>query len=379
MNLPLSGITVIALEQAIAVPLATRHLSELGARIIKVERPGAGDFARSYDQRARGLSSHFVWTNRGKESIELDLTAPGDATLLRRMIARADVVVQNLGPGAAARLGFGPAEARKLNERLIYCSLSGYGEGGPYAGRKAYDLLIQAEAGVLDVTGTEEEPAKAGIPVADIAGAMYVYSGVLGALLQRERTGTGSTLEVNLLEALTEWMGYPLAYTLEDGRGPARTGARHAAIYPYGPFETGNRETIFVAVQNEREWVSFCKYVLDRPELATLPRFTGSAQRLRNREELDIVILTSFSRLSLSEVIDRLDDARVGYARMRSVGEVLEHPQLRARGRWREVGSPAGPLSVLLPPVESDAFEPVVGDVPPLGNANDALRKEFGA
>ena len=232
MNLPLSGITVIALEQAIAVPLATRHLSELGARVIKVERPGTGDFARSYDQRARGLSSHFVWTNRGKESVELDLTAPDDAALLRRMIARADVVVQNLGPGAAARLGFGPAAARKLNERLIYCSLSGYGEGGPYAGRKAYDLLIQAEAGVLDVTGTELEPAKTGIPVADIAGAMYVYSGVLGALLLRERTGTGSTLEVNLLEALTEWMGYPLAYALEDGRGPARTGASHATIYP---------------------------------------------------------------------------------------------------------------------------------------------------
>jgi itaconate CoA-transferase len=379
MSLPLSGITVIALEQAIAVPLATRHLAELGARVIKVERPGTGDFARSYDRRAHGLSSHFVWTNRGKESIELDLSCPGDAALLRHMIARADVLVQNLGAGAAARLGFGPEEARKLNERLIYCSLSGYGESGPYAGRKAYDLLVQAEAGMLDVTGSEAEPAKAGIPVADIAGAMYVYSGVLSALLQRGRTGTGSTLQVNLLEALAEWMGYPLAYALEDGRGPVRTGARHAAIYPYGPFETGNGETIYLAVQNEREWVSFCRYVLDRPEFATTPRFTGSTERLRHREELDIVILTSFSRLSTNEIIDRLDDAKIGYARMRSVDEVLEHPQLRARGRWLEIGSPVGPLSVLLPPVESDAFEPVVGDVPSLGNANEALRKEFGA
>lgn len=379
MNPPLSGITVVALEQAIAVPLATRHLAELGARVIKVERPGAGDFARSYDQRARGLSSHFVWANRGKESIELDLTAPDDAELLRRMLARADVFVQNLGPGAAARLGFGAQEARQLNERLVYCSLSGYGEGGPYADRKAYDLLIQAEAGVLDVTGTEEEPAKVGIPVADIAGAMYVYSGVLSALLQRERTGVGSALRVNLLEALAEWMGYPLAYTLEDGVGPTRTGARHAAIYPYGPFETGDGATIYLAVQNEPEWASFCKYVLDRPELAGVPRFIGGTQRLQNREELDVLILTSFSRLSISEVIDRLDDARIGYGRMRSVDQVVDHPHLRARARWREVGSSVGPLPVLLPPVNSDAFEPVVGNVPSLGNANAALREEFGA
>jgi itaconate CoA-transferase len=378
MSLPLSGITVIALEQAIAVPLATRHLAELGARVIKVERPGTGDFARSYDQRARGLSSHFVWTNRGKESIELDLTAAADATLLRRMIARADVVVQNLGPGAAARLGFGPEAARKLNERLVYCSVSGYGEGGPYAGRKAYDLLIQAEAGVLDVTGTEADPAKAGIPVADIAGAMYAYCGILAALLQRGQAGPGSVLEVNLLEALTEWMGYPLAYALEDGRGPARTGARHAAIYPYGPFATGSGETVYLAVQNEREWESFCRYVLEQPELAAGPRFAGGSQRLRNREELDIVIRTAFSRLSAGEVIGRLDEAKIGYARMRGVGEVRTHPHLRARGRWREVGSPVGPLPVLLPPVTSDAFEPAVGDVPSLGNANEALRKEFG-
>jgi len=377
MNPPLFGITVVALEQAVAVPLATRHLAELGARVIKVERPGTGDFARSYDQRAGGLSSHFVWINRGKESIELDLTVPADAALLRRILARADVFVHNLGPGAVDRLGFGAEEVRKLNERLVYCSLSGYGDGGPYTGRKAYDLLIQAEAGVLDVTGTEQEPAKAGIPVADIAGAMYVYSGVLSALLLRERTGTGSTLQVNLLEALTEWMGYPLAYALGDGAGPARTGARHATIYPYGPFETGSEETIYLAIQNEREWMSFCNYVLDRPDIATIPRFSDSSQRLRNREELDVVILTSMSRLSTYEVIGRLEEAKIGYARMRSVDQVIDHPHLRARERWREVGSPVGPLSVLLPPVDSDSYEPVIGDVPSLGNANKALREEF--
>ncbi|GAA1850493.1 CoA transferase [Pseudonocardia ailaonensis] len=375
---PLTGITVVALEHEVALPLATRHLAEQGARVIKVESPGTGDPARSRDRRARGLSSAFVWANRGKESVELDLGAAEDVALLRRMVARADVFVHDLAPGAAEELGLGAEKCRADDPRLVHCGLSGFGERGPYTDRRPYDLLVQAEAGVLDVTGTDEERARAGIPVADIAGAMYVYSGILTALLQRGRTGTGSTLTVSLFDALVEWMGQPLASTLEDGLGPARTGAGDAEAYPYGPFETGDGEHICVAVRDEAEWKAFCAFVLDRPELAADPRFGSGTERLAHREELDRLILTSFSRLSVGEAADRLDDAEIGFARVRSAGEVAHHPLLTVRRRWREVGSAAGPVPVLPPPVDTDAYDSVVGDVPALGDANERLRAEFG-
>jgi len=378
---PLSGITVVALESEVALPLATRHLAEQGARVIKVERPGTGDPARSHDRRALGLSSPFVWANRGKESLELDLHDGDDVALLGRIVARADVLVHDLRPEEVEKLGLTAAACRAENPRLVHCSLSGYGDRGPYTDRRADDLLVQAEAGVLDVTGTEEERARAGIPVADIAGAMYVYSGILSALLQRRDTGTGSTLTVALFDALVEWMGRPLAATLSDGGHggePVRTGARDAAAYPSGPFETGDGESVCVVVRDEREWVAFCTDVLDRPELAAVPRFAGGASRLEHRDELDRLILTSFSRLSVGETADRLDDAGIGFARVRSVGEVADHPLLTARRRWREVSTTAGPVPVPAPPVCSDAYDPVVGDVPALGEANERLRAEFG-
>jgi itaconate CoA-transferase len=375
---PLTGVTVVALEHEVALPLATRHLAEQGARVIKVERPGTGDPARSRDRRARGLSSSFVWANRGKESVELDLGDDGDLALLRRMVARADVFVHDLAPGTVEGLGLGAAACRAANPRLVHCGLSGYGATGPYADRAPLDLLVQAEAGVLDVTGTEEERAKAGIPVAEIAGAMYVHSGILAALLQRDRTGTGATLAVSLFDALAEWMGGALASALEDGLGPARTGAGEAEAYPYGPFETGDGEHVCVAVRDEREWTAFCSLVLDRPELAADPRFGSGPERLAHRDELDRLILTSFSRLSVGEAADRLDDAEIGFARVRSAGEVAHHPLLTARRRWREVKTTAGTVPVLCPPVDTDAYDPVVGDVPALGDANERLRAEFG-
>jgi itaconate CoA-transferase len=377
-SFPLSGTTVVSLEQAVAAPLATRHLGDLGARVIKVERPGAGDFARRYDERARGLSSHFLWLNRGKESIELDVKDPDDAELLWRMLERADVFVQNLAPGAVRRLGLAPEVVRGRFPSLIYCTVTGYGESGPDASRKAYDLLIQADAGLLSITGTEDEPVKAGIPIADIAAGMYAYSGILTALLDRERTGIGSTLDVTMLDALLEWMGYPLAYALIDGNGPARTGPRHAAICPYGPFNSSDGRRVFLAVQNEREWVAFCRSVLERPELAGDPRFKCNSLRTQHRELLEGLLDHILGLLDADDLIARLDQAGIANARMRSIAEVLSHPQLTARGRWRDVQTPVGPLPVLLPPVSSDRHRPRMGSVPTLGADNVWLRHEFG-
>ena len=375
---PLDGITVVSLEQAVAAPLATRHLADLGARVIKIERPSVGDFARALDTRTRGLSSHFVWPNRSKESLTLDVKHPEARTVLSKLLNRADVLVQNLAPGAAARLGLSAGALRPERPRLIVCDISGYGLGGPYGEKKAYDLLIQAEAGLLSITGTPEQPAKAGIAVADIAAGMYAYSSILAALMLRERTGQGSHIEVSLLEALCEWMLYPLYYSLDGAPAPPRTGAAHATIAPYGPFTAGDGKTVIFGMQNEREWAAFCRVVLERPEIATDERFATVAQRVENRDALTGVINEVFSSLTAAEVVARLDRAQIANALMNDLAEVWEHPQLKALKRWREVASPAGPLPALLPPGSSDAFEPRMGPVPALGAHTHAILAELG-
>ncbi len=374
---PLAGITVISLEVAVAAPLATRHLADMGARVIKVERPGTGDFARGYDEKAHGLSSHFVWTNRSKESITLNLKSAGGREVLGRLLTRADVFMHNLAPGAVERLGFGVTTLRKAYPRLVICAISGYGAGGPYRDKKAYDLLIQAESGLLSLTGTPETPAKAGISVADIAAGMYAFSGVLTALLARERTGEGATIEVSMLEALGEWMGFPLYFAL-DGPPPRRHGASHAAIAPYGPFATGDGHAVVLAVQNEREWRRFCEGVLGRPELATDERFAGNGQRVAHRAELHAAIEAELGGLTRDDVVIRLERARIAYGEMRSVHGFRDHPQLAARDRWRAIDSPVGPLPALLPPVNIAGVTPRLGPVPRLGEHTAAILAELG-
>jgi itaconate CoA-transferase len=376
--LPLEGMTVLKLEQAVAAPFATRQLADIGARVIKIERPGAGDFARGYDETVKGLSSHFVWLNRSKESLALDLKQEEAKEVLRRLIARADVFVQNLAPGAAGRLGFGAEELRARHPGLVYCGISGYGEGGPYTTKKAYDLLVQCEAGLVAITGTPETPSKVGISVADIAAGMYAYSGILSALLRRERTGEGATLEVSMLEALGEWMGFPAYFAGYGGEEPGRSGASHAAIAPYGPFECGDGQTVFLGIQNEREWKRFCDEVLGREELAEDYRFDTNSRRVENRDELHAEIERVFSGLSSEEAIDRLEGADVANARMRSIRQFLDHPQLEARDRWREFGSPVGPLRGLLPPAMLDGQEPVMAPIPEVGEHNEKIFAELG-
>ena len=376
--LPLSGITVVALEQAVAAPFATRQLADLGARVIKVERPGGGDFARSYDTVAKGLSSHFVWLNRTKESITLDLKKQGTRGVMERLLARADVFVQNLAPGAAGRLGFGAAVLRDKHPRLIVCDVSGYGSSGPYKDKKAYDLLLQCEAGLVSITGTPNTPSKVGIAVADIAAGMYAYSGILAALLRRERTGEGAALEVSLFEALAEWMGFPAYYTMYGGSEPPRSGARHASIAPYGHFECGDGEAVFFGIQNEREWRRFCEAVLGRPEVASDELFENNSRRVENRETLEEKISAVFGGISSEEAIQRLENAGIANARMRTVRGLLEHPQLAARDRWREVGSQSGPLQVLLPPGTPTDAEPVIAPIPAVGEHTDTILRELG-
>jgi crotonobetainyl-CoA:carnitine CoA-transferase CaiB-like acyl-CoA transferase len=376
--LPLEGITVVSLEQAVATPFATRQLADLGARVIKVERPGVGDFARSYDETVKGLSSHFVWLNRSKESLALDLKQERAKEVLNRLIATADVFAQNLAPGAAERLGFGTQELREKHPRLIVCNISGYGSSGPYRDKKAYDLLVQCETGLVSITGTPETPSKVGISAADIACGMYAYSGILSALLHRERTGEGAALEVSLFEALGEWMGFPAYYTLYGGEQPRRSGARHASIAPYGPFECGDGEIVFIGIQNEREWEKFCETVLERPELASDERFDANSHRVENRDALDEEIDGVFGSLSGEEAIERLEQAQIANARMRNIRDFLDHPQLEARDRWREVGSPAGPLRALIPPVTTDGWESQMKPIPEVGQHNEAILKELG-
>jgi itaconate CoA-transferase len=375
---PLEGITVIALEQAVAAPLATRHLADLGARVIKIERPGVGDFARGYDTTVCGMSSHFVWLNRSKESLTLDVKAAEAGDALARLLSRADVFVQNLAPRAAERLSLGAGELRQKYPRLIVCSLSGYGASGPYRDKKAYDLLIQSEAGLLSITGTEEEPSKAGISVADIAGGMYAYSAILTALFMRQRTGQGTTIEVSLFEALGEWMGYPAYYTKYGGRAPARTGAAHAAIAPYGPFQSADQKPVFLSIQNEREWERFCHIVLRRAELATDPRFDSGPRRVANRRDLHLAIEEVFGRLTAGDIVARLEEAQIANGRMNSVQEFLEHPQLASRKRWRDIDSPAGKLSALIPPADLAGVEPVMGPIPSLGQHTNVILSEIG-
>jgi itaconate CoA-transferase len=375
---PLDGITVVALEQAIAAPLCTRHLADAGARVIKIERPGSGDFARAYDTRVRGLSSHFVWTNRSKESLTLDIKHPTAQTVLAQLLAQADVLVQNLAPGAAARLGLGYEALKHRHPRLIVCDISGYGGDGPYRDRKAYDLLIQAEAGFLSVTGSADEPAKAGCSIADIAAGMYAHSSILSALIQRGHTGQGSHIDVSMLESMVEWMGFPMYYAFEGAEAPPRAGAAHATIYPYGPFPTGDGQTVMLGLQNEREWVVFCEQVLQRPAWATDPRFASNPQRNAHREALRSLIVECFSSLSADAVAARLDHAQIANARLNDMPAVWAHPQLQARGRWTEVASPAGPLPALRPPAGSGAFEPRMDAVPALGEHTEPILRGLG-
>ncbi len=369
--LPLAGIVVVSCEQAVAAPFATRQLAELGARVIKVERPGGGDFARAYDETVRGMSSHFVWLNRSKESIALDLKT--DRATILRLVARADVFVQNFAPGAAERLGLGAAALRAAHPRLITCSISGYGPDGPYRDAKAYDLLIQSEAGLVAVTGTEETPAKSGIPAADIGAGMYAFSGVLAALYERERTGVGTHVEVSLFDALVEWMGFPLLYTQGSGTAPRRSGTSHAAIAPYGTFRAGDGTEVVVGIQNEREWAAFCEVVLRRPDLAADPRFASGRLRLENRTALHAEIDAVFAACTGADVLERLAAGRIAHARRREVAEVLEHPQLLARDRWTQVGSPAGPVPALLPPLTLGGHTPRMDPIPALGEHTDAI------
>lgn len=374
---PLSGITVVSVEQAIAAPLATRHLADLGARVIKVERPG-GDFARRYDRTVKGLSSHFVWVNRSKESLTLNLKHPAGKRILERLLERADVFVQNLAPGAIERLGFGSERLRAAYPRLIVCHISGYGQSGPYRDKKAYDLLVQAEAGLLSITGTPETPSKAGISVADIAAGMYAFAGILAALLRRERTGEGAVLEVSLLEALGEWMGYPAYYTGYGGQAPPRTGASHATIAPYGPYPTGDGKTVLIGIQNEREWERFCRQVLERPDLADDPRFATNSARVANRPALRQAIEAAFRQWPLEEIVRRLEAAQIAYGQMRSVEEFLAHPQLKARDDWRQVDSPVGTLWALRPPVRVEGVEPVMNPIPDVGEHTEPILRELG-
>ena len=375
---PLDGITVVTLEHAIAAPFATRQLADLGARVIKVERPGVGDFARAYDNRVRGMASHFVWCNRSKESLCLDLKRTEAREILSRLLGKADVLVQNLAPGAAARLGLSEASLRPRHPQLIVCDISGHGADGPYRDRKAYDLLIQSEAGFLSITGTPEQPCKAGPSIADIAAGMYAYSGILAALLARGRAGRGSRVEVSMLEALGEWMSFPLYYAFEEQPPPPRSGAAHATIFPYGPFPAGDGKTVMLGLQNEREWKIFCEAVLERPELATDPRFDTNVRRVANREALTALIIEGFARLTAAEAMARLDGAGIANARVNDVHELWAHPQLAARSRWRTIGSPVGPLPALLPPAGSDTFEPRMDPVPALGEHTSAILGELG-
>ena len=382
MTRPLDGITVVSLEHAIAAPFCTRQLADLGARVIKVERPGSGDFARAYDTRVHGLASHFVWTNRSKESLTLDVKHDEAQKILHQLLAQADVLVQNLAPGAAARLGLSYEALCEQYPRLIVCDISGYGDDpqqpGPYRDKKAYDLLIQSEAGFLSVTGTPEAPSKAGCSIADIAAGMYAYSGILSALLQRGKTGRGSRIDVSMLESMTEWMGYPMYYAFEGAAPPPRAGAAHATIYPYGPFEAGDGRSVMLGLQNEREWASFCTTVLQQPTLASDERFKANALRVANRDALRALILQAFRDLSAEQVIERLEQAQIANANVNGMHDVWEHPQLKARERWTAVDTSAGPIPALLPPASNTDFSPRMDRVPALGEHSSAILSQLG-
>lgn len=379
---PLEGITVLTLEHAIAAPFCTRQLADLGARVIKVERPGSGDFARAYDQRVHGLASHFVWTNRSKESLTLDVKHPQGQEILQRLVAEADVLVQNLAPGAAARLGLSHEALAPDHPGLVVCGISGYGDDpqqpGPYRDKKAYDLLIQSESGFLSVTGTPGEMAKAGCSIADIAAGMYAYSNILAALLQRGKTGKGCRIDVSMLESMAEWMSFPMYYAFEGAAPPPRAGAAHATIYPYGPFPAGDGKLVMLGLQNEREWQLFCVRVLEQPDLATDVRFASNTLRTASREALREIIVQAFAPFTAAGIIERLDAAQIANAQANTMHDVWNHPQLQARGRWTEVGTSAGPIPALWPPGMPSEWNPRMDPVPTLGQHTDAILAEIG-
>ncbi|MFB7639679.1 CaiB/BaiF CoA transferase family protein [Peribacillus butanolivorans] len=376
--LPLEGITVISLEQAVAAPFATRQLADLGARVIKVERPGVGDFARKYDSTVNGMSSHFVWINRSKESIALDLKEEEGKMVLNSLFEKADVFIHNLAPGAVNRLGFSAEKLQERFPRLINCSISGYGTGGSYQDKKAYDLLIQCEAGLVSITGTEEEPSKSGISIADIAAGMYAYTGILTALIAREKSGRGAVLEISMLEALGEWMGYPMYYSTYGGVEPSRSGARHATIYPYGPFQVENDKSVFLSIQNEREWAQFCNCLLEDEALITDRRFQNNTLRVKNQAALKSIIDAKFENLSSEEAIEKLEDAKIANARLNSLEEFVNHEQLKVRDRWREVDSPVGKIKALIPPVTTKDFSYVMNPIPEVGEHTLKILNELG-
>ena len=375
---PLDGITVVSLEHAIAAPFCTRQLADLGARVIKVERPGAGDFARAYDERVNGMSSHFTWVNRSKESLTLDLKQADALNALKTLLKSADVLVQNLAPGAAARMGLTAELLHQENPKLILCDISGYGNDGPYRDKKAYDLLIQSEAGFLSVTGTPETPSKAGNSIADIAAGMYAYTNILAALLQRAKTGKGSSIDVSMLESLGEWMSYPLYYAYDGAAPPPRNGASHATIYPYGPFKAGDGGTVMLGLQNDREWVLFCEIVLDNPSLGKDERFDKNFKRNEKRAELLAIIDDCFCKLTTEEVITKLDRAQIANARLNDMQGLWSHEQLKARNRWVDVNSPAGPIPAMLPPGLNDSYEYRMDPIPTVGQHTESILAEIG-
>ena len=375
---PLDGITVISLEHAIAAPFCTRQLADLGARVIKVERPGAGDFARGYDKQVKGQSSHFVWVNRSKESLTLDLKQPAALAALKTLLKTADVLVQNLAPGAAARMGLTAELLQKDNPQLILCDISGYGNNGSYRDKKAYDLLIQSEAGFLSVTGTPESPSKAGNSIADIAAGMYAYTNILAALLQRGKTGKGSLIDVSMLEALGEWMSFPMYYAFEGAEPPPRNGASHATIYPYGPFKAGDGGTVMLGLQNEREWAQFCAVVLEDPTLALDERFDKNFKRNEKRTELLAIIDQCFNKLTTEQVIAKLEKAQIANARLNDMKGLWNHQQLKERDRWVNVETPAGSIPALLPPGLNNTYDYRMDPIPSVGEHTDAILKELG-
>lgn len=375
---PLDGITVIALEHAVAAPVCTRHLADLGARVIKIERPGAGDFARGYDKRVNGISSYFAWANRSKESLSLDLKHDEAQRILAKLLDKADVLVQNLAPGAAARMGLSAEALRPDHPRLIVCDISGYGKDGPYRDKKAYDLMIQAEAGLIASTGTPESMARAGFSAADTSAGMYAYSSILAALLLREKTGEGSAIDISMLETLGEWMSNPMYYAY-DGQPPApRTGAFHPTVVPYGPFVAGDGSSIMMGLQNEREWTTFCEAVLHDPALARDERFNSNTQRTANRPALEVIIREKFSGMSGTEVEASLEAANMATARVNSPADIWDHPQHKARQRWHEVDSSVGKVKAMLPPGVNDHFEYRMDGIPGLGQHTEAILSELG-
>jgi crotonobetainyl-CoA:carnitine CoA-transferase CaiB-like acyl-CoA transferase len=378
MALPLDGITVVSIEQAVAAPFATRQLADLGARVIKVERPGEGDFARGYDESIQGQSSYFVWLNRSKESLTCDLKHPDGRAVVEALLADADVFVQNLAPGAATRLGLDAATLQARHPRLVVCDVTGFGSTGPWWDAKAYDLLVQCETGLVSLTGPPDSPAKAGISVADIAAGMYAYSGILTALLQRATTGVAPALEVSLFEALAEWMGSPMYYTEGLGRQPQRVGVEHATIAPYGPYTAGDGGVVLVAIQNDREWRSLCRVVLGDEGIADDPRFRRGSDRVASRAELNEVISARFARLTEPEASRLLSQADVAHARVNEVQGLLDHPVLEGRDRWRQVATPGGPIRALLPPTSISGVTPRMDPVPAVGEHTDAVLASLG-